>query len=107
MDFPGYEDEQRALGEFKDRFCICRNRPENDEHWDSQDPDWVGKASMSRRHRFLTTRNLHWSWFNALAFGLSPDEYGAKADPRKVIAEVEAMRAAALTYTANIGGWSG
>ena len=63
MAQPDMEAENAALGEYSQRFMICRNRPENDEHWDSEDPEWVGKASMSIRHRFLTTRNLHWSWF--------------------------------------------
>jgi len=105
MEYPGYQAEQMALGKYQNDYCICKNRPECDEHWDSSEPEWVGKASMSERHRFLTTRNLHWSMFNALIFGLVPQEEGGNS-LTKVIAEVEGMRAAALTYTMNVGGWS-
>lgn len=105
MEQPGMAEEQEALGEYKDRFMICKNRPENDEHWDSEDPEWVGKASMSRRHRFLTTRNLHWQWFNCLVFGMVPSAMGG-GDIVEAVAEVEAMKAAALTFTANVGDWS-
>ena len=47
-----------------------RRRPENDEHWASADPEWVGKASMGQRHRFMLVRDLSWNLFNVLAFGL-------------------------------------
>ena len=53
------------------KYIIANNLPVNDAHWDSDDPAWVGKASMSKRHRFLIRRNLHWRWFNALIFGIS------------------------------------
>jgi hypothetical protein len=57
--------------EFQAKYIIANNLPANDSHWDSDDPGWVGKASMSKRHRFLIRRNLHWRWFNALIFGHS------------------------------------
>jgi hypothetical protein len=60
---------------------------------------------MSKHHRFLTTKDLHWSWFNALAFGKVPPEDGG-ASLAAVIAEVESMKAAALTFTAATPGWS-
>lgn len=102
---PEMEAENKCLGELGKRFMICRNRPENDEHWDSEDKEWLGKQSMSMRHRFLTTRNLHWSWFNALTFGKVPKEEGGAA-LEEAIAELESMKAAALTFTANTPGWS-
>ena len=49
---------------------IANNLPANDAHWDSDDPGWVGKASMSNLHWFLIRRNLRWRWFNALIFHL-------------------------------------
>ena len=55
------------------KYIIANNLPANDAHWDSDDPSWVGKASMSKRHRFLIRRNLHWRWFNALVFGGLPE----------------------------------
>merc|ERR1719203_72456 len=73
---PGMDIEQKALGKFQDNFVICCNRPENDEHWDSEDPEWVGRASMSLHHRFLTTKDPHWQWFNSLVFGLVPQHAG-------------------------------
>lgn len=59
------------FGECQAKYIIANNLPANDSHWDSDDPGWVGKASMSKRHRFLIRRNLHWRWFNALVFGHS------------------------------------
>ena len=38
------------------RFVLCCNRAENDAHWASDAPEWLGKASMSQRHRFMTVR---------------------------------------------------
>jgi hypothetical protein len=32
------EDEQAALQSYGERFVVCKNRPENDEHWDSEVP---------------------------------------------------------------------
>lgn len=102
---PGMEEEQQHLGNFQDEFMICSNRPENDDHWDSEDPEWVGKASMSRRHRFLTVKDLHWQWFNALAFGLVPEsENGVSL--KNAIEKVERMKAAALQYASACPGWS-
>lgn len=102
---PGMEEEQQYLGNFQDEFMICSNRPENDDHWDSEDPEWVGKASMSRRHRFLTVKDLHWQWFNALAFGLVPESDNG-VSLKDAIEKVERMKAAALQYTSSCPGWS-
>jgi len=105
MHQPSMQKEQEALGDYSSRFKICRNRQENDDFWDSRDPSWLGRASMARRHRFLTTRDLHWQWFNPIAFGMVPeDEEGV--GPAAAFAEAEAMKAAALQYAQKIGGWS-
>jgi tetratricopeptide (TPR) repeat protein len=61
---------QERLGKFRDRYVVACNRPECDDMWNNSDPTWMGKASMSRRHRMLTTKDLHWEWFNILTFGL-------------------------------------
>ena len=71
MTQPGMDKEQEYLQEFKgagfggafgfaqeDHFIICSNLPANDEHWDSDDKEWIGKASMSKRHRFLTIKDF-------------------------------------------------
>lgn len=105
MTQPGMDAEQALLGEYEGRFMVCSNKPVCDAHWDSNDPDWVGKASMSRRHRFLTTRDIHWQWFNALVFGLvAPEDGGTTL--MQASAEVEAMKSAAIEYCAAAGGWS-
>jgi len=103
---PNMAAEQLLLGKFKDEFMICSNRPENDEHWDSEDPEWVGKASMSRCHRFLTSKDLHFQWFNALLFGLvEQDEWGGVSKVT-ALAQIEKMKAAALKYATAVEGWS-
>jgi len=102
---PLVESEQEWLGAWKERYQICCNMPDNDANWDSDDPDWVGRASMSMRHRFITTKNLHWQWFNALSFGLVPPEDGG-VSLEDAIAELQDMKAAALFYASNAHGWS-
>jgi len=49
-----------------DEFVACQNLPLADQNWASTDPEWVGKASMGKRHRFITTTNLRWDYFNVL-----------------------------------------
>lgn len=41
---PGMEEEQAALQSYGEHFLVCKNRPENDAHWDSKDRcgPWVG-----------------------------------------------------------------
>ena len=83
------------------RFLLACNRKEADEHWASDAEEWVGKASMAERHRFLLLKDLHWGWFNCLAFGIRGG--AALAD---AVATLEAMKEAALSYTRADGGWS-
>ena len=102
--------EQAALQDFSSSVCICRNKPENDAHWDSEAAEWVGKASMSARHRFLTTKDLRWTFFNALTLGMS-DEDGDpdRPDPTSLMESIElleTLKAAALAYVTNMQGWS-
>ena len=53
-DPPGVQDDNAALEragkDYAKRFTVWRNRPENDRHW-NEGGTWVGKASMSARHR--------------------------------------------------------
>lgn len=102
---PQMDLEQEWLGPWQDHYQICCNRTDYDDHWDSEDPEWVGRASMAKRHRFLTTKRLHWQWFNALSFGLVPPEDGG-VSLEESIAELQDMKAAALYYTSNAPGWS-
>merc|ERR1719277_968751 len=60
---------------------------------------------MSARHRFLTTKDLHWQWFNPLAFGMVPESEGG-VNPREAALQLDKMKAAALHYTKSAGGWS-
>merc|ERR1719453_714748 len=106
MEQRGMKEEQQALGAYKDRFMVVKNKPENDQFWASAEPEWLGKASMSKRHRFLTVKDLHWQWFNVLTFGLLPASLGGVTST-EALQKLEEMKAAALTYVANIGGWSG
>ena len=48
MSQPEMAASNALLGEAGSRFVVCCNRPENDEHWQSSAPEWVGKASMSQ-----------------------------------------------------------
>ena len=41
---------ERAGQDYAKRFKVWRNLPECDEHW-NEGGTWVGKASMSARHR--------------------------------------------------------
>jgi len=105
IEQPGMQEEQERLGDFANEYLICCNRPVCDEYWDSEDPEWLGKASMSRRHRFLTTKKKHWQWFNALSFGLVPFNAGG-CNVAEALTEVERMKAACLLYASRSKGWS-
>ena len=48
MSQPEMAASNALLGEAGSRFVVCCNRAENDEHWQSSAPEWVGKASMSQ-----------------------------------------------------------
>ena len=80
------------------RFMVCDNLPEADAEWESREEKWLGRASMSKRHRFLTSRDLSWSLFNALVFGMESTEQLAEA-----VHFVEAIIAAARAYTQKAG----
>lgn len=97
---PGMETEMEALGDASTRFMIACNRPENDEHWSNAEAEWVGKASMSKRHRFLLTRDLSWKWFNVLAFGLDPK------DLNEAIRTLLDMKTTAKSWASKMPNWS-
>ena len=97
----GMQAETASLGAASERFLIACNRPENDENWESAAPEWVGKASMGQRHRFMLVRDLSWSLFNVAAFGLQ-----SGAELTATVEMLEAMEAAALLYVSKTAGWS-
>merc|ERR1712054_277858 len=65
---------------------------------------------MSKHHRFLIRRDLHWQWFNALVFGaLEAASDSEAASLEKAVKETEVMIEAARTYAKNAitaQGWS-
>ena len=99
---PGMELETMALGARSALFMIACNRPENDEHWESADAEWVGKASMGKRHRFMLVRDLSWSCFNVLTFGMGE----GVEELRAAMAMLEQMQVAAFDFAAATAGWS-
>jgi len=94
---PGMEEETAKLGAASDRFVIACN----DEDWNSDEIGWLGNSSLSKNHRFMVVRDLSWSLFNVLAFGLK-----GEAELREAVSMLEAMEAAATEFTANTAGWS-
>jgi len=101
-------EANKSLGDAGTEFVIACNRPLYDEHWEDADEDWLGKASMSKLHKFVLVRDMHWTWFNLLAVGLCSDE-GAKAvDKDRLEAQIETMkrlRETAFKF-AKKDGWS-
>eukprot|EP00913_Durusdinium_trenchii_P031244 g29253.t1 len=108
----GTANKQRFLLHWQAKYIVANNLPANDAHWDSDDPAWVGKASMSKHHRFLIRRNLHWRWFNALVFGMLDENdmvYPHGQCCREAVAELNMMKDAALAWVAGVRseeGWS-
>jgi len=95
-------EENRCLEEsgHASSLAVAANLPAADAEWGSTSPEWLGKASMSKHHRFLLTRDLSWWWFNALVFGLDSPEQLVEA-----VRVVEAMVEAGRHYTRS-QGWS-
>ena len=56
MSQPEMAASNALLGKAGSRFVVCCNRAENDEHWQSSAPEWVGKASMSQVRVRVTVR---------------------------------------------------
>ena len=103
MTQPNMEEENAALGATAgSQFVVACNRPENDEHWANADPEWVGKASMAERHRFLTTKDMAWQMFNVLSYGLDGDAASLAA----AVETLEALQAAAHTFATATPSWS-
>eukprot|EP00434_Breviolum_minutum_P037612 symbB.v1.2.033357.t1/scaffold4121.1/size44329/8 len=93
------EAEQEYLGTYRDSFVVAHNKPESEEMWHSSDPSWIGKASMSQRHRFLVFKNLRWEYFNLISLGL---ECGSK----DALEALKAMKDAAIHWVKHAPGWS-
>ena len=85
-------------------FVAAYNRPACDDNWESSEAEWVGRASMARRHRLLLLDSPDWTFFNALTFGMPTDATDYDAI-RAAITMLESMRAAALALVAHEGDW--
>jgi len=81
------------------KFMIFQNRTENDDHWQDEG-EWLGKASMSKHHKFLSPVDDRWSTFNVLTFGMDPS-----FDLNECIKMLDEMEQTALDY-AKQKGWS-
>lgn len=54
------------------KFVVFQNRVDNQENWNNYDKEWLGKASMSKGHNFLSPIDDQWSLFNVLTLGMDP-----------------------------------
>jgi len=93
------QTEQAFLGEYGSRFVIAHNKPESEDMWSSSDPSWIGKASMSKNHRFMAFKDLRWEFCNILAVGIdSGSAHG--------LAKLQDMKKAAVHWVQHAPGWS-
>jgi hypothetical protein len=99
LDNAAGANEQLGFGQIVAAF----NRPDADLHWESDTLEWVGRASMSRRHRFLLLDDPRWVSFNALTFGM--DEAQPDGGLAETLEVLERMRTSALALAAHEGGW--
>ena len=84
-----------------DVFLIAANRPENDEHWASDEKKWVGTASMAKYHRFMLLKKpvgLVWRFFNVLVYGMG-DEGKETKKLSEAVRLLNDMKHAALEFT--------
>jgi hypothetical protein len=93
MTQDGMDIEQSSLGSYAEKYVVACNRPESDVNWQKS-----SNASMAKHHRFLTTKDLRWFWFNVLTIGLE--------DLDEAIAELCSMRDAAKAYS-SAQKWTG
>lgn len=59
--------DQSPLGEYRDEFMICHNVEKNDVGWNDVDcvsGSMAGPDENGPGHVFITTKNLHWKYFN-------------------------------------------
>ena len=101
MKQPEMAESNLLLGKAGTRWLVACNREENDANYESDDARWVGKASMSARHRFLTVRDLDWKWFNVLTIGID----GSADELHAAVERLEDMVATAKAFT-HKAGWS-
>ena len=76
------EANLKLPADLQEEYMICFNRKEANEKWNSNEEGVVGKASMSKRHVFVTIKNLSWTRFNVLVYGMFNDHAKALATLR-------------------------
>lgn len=106
---PPYEELLPSFGleDLSQEFMVARNRPECEQHWSSEDVEWLGKASMGERHQFLLIRPLEWRTFNVTTFGMGyeTDLYKHIQALKSSIELLDRMESTARLYT-RAAGWS-
>ena len=103
-DQPEMFEANAALGKDHTRFIFAwgeQDRIDVDRNWESSAIEWVGKASWSKRHRFMTVRDLDWRWFNVLTVGTR-----GRDDLIAAIRDLEDMVAAAKAFAARDPDWT-
>ena len=108
---PGLADSNKCLDDIfllsdtstkaSDKFLVAANRPENDEHWASDEKKWVGVASMAKHHRFMLLKKpvgLVWRFFNVLVYGMG-DEGKETKKLSEAVRLLNDMKHAALEFT--------
>lgn len=75
-------------------YWMLSNLPEKDAHWNSQDPKWIGKSSMSARHKFVVPGVSHFGPDGRFAINAA-----LMPATRSTLIRLDEMRAVALDYT--------
>lgn len=70
----------------------------NDDNWNNDDPEWIGKASMSRFHKFMLPKSLEWYNFNVLTLGIVT---GTEIEALELLNHMEIQ---SLKYAYEVGG---
>ncbi|MDR3477734.1 MAG: hypothetical protein P4M14_06860 [Gammaproteobacteria bacterium] len=83
-----------------EEFVLFRNKPENDDHWDDGSAKWLGTASMSKNHMFISPKRNEWSVFNVATLGMGENEPFLG----ECMNMLKRMRGAALAF-AEKNGW--
>ena len=65
---PAVEISQTYLGNFAEDYLIIHNLDVRAQNWNSEDPQWVGIASMSKHHVMMTLKFFNHVLASFLAF---------------------------------------
>ena len=78
----GMEQEQAALKDFGAAFCVCKNKPENDAQWDSEDTRKLSgchQIGLSLGCFVGVVSGFAWAWFCGfrVCLGLAWSAFGS------------------------------